>query len=108
MSGGISRTFGVTFLASPLGEGERTEVRGSKRATRNCPENPHLTLPLSLRPLLCPHWRWRVRLSQGERAKGEATFQCPARVCVARTPLKEMQPVALALTSKERYFLTFQ
>ena len=42
MSGGISRTFGVTFLASPLGEGERTEVRGSKRATRNCPENPHL------------------------------------------------------------------
>jgi hypothetical protein len=41
MSEAIYSTFGVTFLASPLGEGERTKVRGSKRATRNCPENPH-------------------------------------------------------------------
>jgi hypothetical protein len=48
-----------------------------------------LTLPLSL-------------------SKGEAPFQCPARVCVARTPLKEMEPVALALTSGERYLLASQ
>ncbi len=49
MSEAIYSTFGVTFLASPLGEGERTKVRGSKRATRNCPENPH-PLPLSAPP----------------------------------------------------------
>ena len=40
MSEAIYSTFGVTFLASPLGEEERTKVRGSKRPTRNCPENP--------------------------------------------------------------------
>jgi hypothetical protein len=81
-------------------------VRGSKRATGNCPENPHPPLTLSLRPLLCPHWsRTRgIRLSQRERAKGEATFQCPARVCAAAHALKEMEPVVIALASDERYF----
>jgi len=44
-----------------------------------------LTLPLSL-------------------SKGEATFQCPARVCAAPHALKEMKPVVLALASDERYF----
>ena len=55
---------------------------------------------------VCPHWsRTRaIRLSQRERAKGEATFQCPARVCAAAHALKEMEPVVIALASNERYF----
>jgi lipopolysaccharide biosynthesis glycosyltransferase len=44
-----------------------------------------LTLPLSL-------------------SKGEATFQCPARVCAAAHALKEMEPIVIALVSNERYF----
>jgi hypothetical protein len=86
MSKAIHSTFGVTFLASPLGEGERTacravgrrgdrrrEVRGSKRATRNCPENP----PPSL--------------FRRERQPFSAQ-----RVCVLRrTPLKKWNPLLL-------------
>jgi len=37
-------------------------------------------------------------------SKREATFQCPARVCVAAHALKEMEPVVIALASNERYF----
>jgi lipopolysaccharide biosynthesis glycosyltransferase len=37
-------------------------------------------------------------------SKGEATFQCPARVCAAAHALKEMEPVVIALASNERYF----
>src|SRR5207244_591657 len=37
-------------------------------------------------------------------SKGEATFQCPARVRAAAHALKEMEPVVLALASNERYF----
>ena len=49
-----------------------------------------LTLPLSaLHPVAIP---------------GEATFQCPARVCAAAHALKEMEPVVIALASNERYF----
>jgi hypothetical protein len=49
MSEAIYTTFGVTFLASPLGEAEGIKVRGSKRAARNCPENFHAP-PLSAPP----------------------------------------------------------
>ena len=62
-------------------------MRGSKRATRNCPENTSPSQPLAFLP-----------------GKGEATFQCPARVCAAAHALKEMEPVVLALASNERYF----
>jgi lipopolysaccharide biosynthesis glycosyltransferase len=37
-------------------------------------------------------------------SKGEATFQCPARVCAVAHVLKEMEPVVIALASNERYF----
>ena len=107
MSEAIYSTFGVTFLASPLGEGERTacravgrrgdrrrclsrrslrrrwKVRGSKRATRNCPENPS--------PL--PPFR---------RERRPFSVQ---RVCVLpRTPLKKWNQLLLRLASNERYF----
>jgi lipopolysaccharide biosynthesis glycosyltransferase len=37
-------------------------------------------------------------------SKGEATFQCPARVCTAAHALNEMEPVVIALAGNERYF----
>ena len=88
MSEAIYSTFGVTFLASPLGEGERTKVRD--RSVLRAIALKTLTLPLSaLHPVAIP---------------GEATFQCPARVCAAAHALKEMEPVVIALASNERYF----
>ena len=66
MSEAIYNAFGVTFLASPLGEGESTKVRGSYRVLR----------AIALKTL-------RLSLS-----KGEATFQCPARLCSVAHVLK--------------------
>jgi hypothetical protein len=37
-------------------------------------------------------------------SKGEATFQCAARVCAAAHALKEMEPVVIGLASNESYF----
>ena len=74
MSEAVYSIFSATFLASHLGEGERIEVRGSKRVTRNWLENPHPPLSLS---------------------KREVTFQYRARMYAAAKALKRWNQLSL-------------